>query len=432
MNRVAIALSTKDRVELSEQSLVPLLQPHKFDLFWSDGSSTAAGEKFAQDNATRTVVSNMNVRGGADAAIVFSLTTPLNHPNNYDYVGLVENDVLLDVDWFEPTMDLFRQGASDGLEVGAVSARCYSDRILVARDHYAVMHNLGAGQVVFSRRAAQLVLDNFRTGFTTENRRVFNQLSGLDLARTSPFVRDPHITCADWQFDRILAEHGLASLALTPARCQMIGQVPSLEEQGLHLVQAGDDLSMYRHDHAFEWFRDRTAMIRDGRLRLPDSRFLRDEQGNTTIFPHQVRMLGGRYEGDWQLKWCQGFGPFAWKAPDEKFSNSGQMAHLSRRVFAPRVLVPISGPCSLIVSGGEHGGRITVADEQSGYEITQELPPEGPQGQAVNFAIPGNIAYRNIRLTALTPGVTFYGLSVREPQPVFPAAKFDHSVLPSP
>lgn len=423
MNRVAIALSTKDRVELSEQSLVPLLQPHKFDLFWSDGSSTAAGEKFAQDNATRTVVSNTNVRGGADAAIVFSLSTMLDHPAHYTHVGLVENDVLLDPDWFEPTMDLFRQGASDGLEVGAVSARCYSDRILVARDRYAVMHNLGAGMVIFSRKAAELVLQNFRTGFTTENRRVFNQLSGLDLARTSPFVRDPHITCADWQFDRILAEHGLASLALTPARCQMIGQVPSLEEQGLHLVQAGDDLSMYQHDQAFEWFRDRTAMIRDDRLRLPDSRFLRDEQGNTTIFPHQVPMLGGRFEGDWQLHWLQGFGPFAYKSGKDTFSEGATLG------YCPQLQCPISGPCAILLQGGKRGGKILAQDTYSGWEMNIDVRP-GPD--MFSLSIPGNISYRKVQLTRLSGEIIFCGFVTREPQPVAPDVSFDHSMLPSP
>ena len=370
-----------------------------------------------------------NVTGGADAAIVFSLSKMLADPENFTHVGLCENDVLLDFGWFESTMALFEQGRADGLEVGAVSARSYEDRILIQRDGYAVMHNLGAGQVIFSRKAAELVLQNFRTGLTTENRRAFMQVSGLDIARWSMFAAQPHPTCADWQFDRVLAQHGLVSLALTPAKCQMIGQEPSLAEQGLTLTTG--PVEARRNDKAFERLVNETALIRSGTRQMPDSRFMQMDDGSYTIFPHQIEMLGGRYEGDWQLKWCQGFGPFAWKSPSipDRFhpANGKPLG----REFYGSVSIPISGPCSLIVSGGERGGRINVADEQSGYEITQELPPEGPQGQTVNFAIPGNIAYRNIRLTALTPGVTFYGLSVREPQPVLPAVKFDHSVLPS-
>lgn len=433
MNNIAIAFSTKDRVELSKQSIEPLLQPDKFDLFWVDGSKTDAGRDLPNDywkqhgQAKWTNLQRYaNVTGGADAAIVFSLTTMLQHPNNYKYVGLVENDVLLDPDWFEPTMALFGHGQNSGLDVGAVSARSYEDRILIQRGGYAVCHNLGAGMTIFSRRAAELVLQYFRTGFTTENRRTFMQVSGLDIARWSSFVQQPHMTCADWTFERILAQHGMVALALTPAKCQMIGQEPSLAEQGLTLTTGPVDA--LRNDKAFDTLVERMALIGDGHFQMPDPRFL-VEDGNTTIFPHQIPMLGGRFDGDWSLKWCQGFGPFAWKAgaPVEEFyAGHGNVGETHTRVS-----IPVSGPCQLLVSGGEHGGRVTIRDEMSGYEITTEVAPEGPQGQVLPMSVPGN-AYRTIQLTALSPGITFYGLVVREAQPVWPNARFDHSVLPSP
>lgn len=251
------------------------------------------------------------------------------------------------------------------------------------------------------------------------------QVSGLDFARWSLFARDAHPHCADWGFDRVLAQHGLVSLALTPAKCQMIGQEPPLKEQGLTLVTG--PVEARRDDKAFDTLVERTELIRNGDLKIPDSTFLLNDDGNTTIFPHQIEMLGGGYEGDWQLRWVQGHGPFAWKAAFKTYIGPAPVGEL-----LSSVIVPVSGPCSLIVSGGERGGKVTIADEQSGFEMTQELPPEGPQGQAVNFAVPGNIAYRTIRLTALTPGICFYGLVVREAQPIIPSVKFDHSRLPSP
>jgi hypothetical protein len=434
MNKVAIAFSTKDRVELSKQSIEPLLQPDKFDLFWIDGSKTKDGEELPFPYLGRFVhkgnscIIRSNVIGGADAAIAFSLTTMLQHPNNYEYVGLVENDVLLDADWFEQTMELFVRGRNDGLEPGAVSARSYEDRILIQCDGYAVMHNLGAGMVIFSRKAAELVLQNFRTGWTTENRRTFMQVSGLDIARWAPFVQQPHVTCADWQFERILAQHGLVSLALTPAKCRMIGQEPSLEEQGL--IPTTGPVEERRNDNAFDTLVSRTELIRNGDMRMPDSLFLQTDDGGYTIFPHQIEMLGGGYEGDWSLKWCQGFGPFAWKA-----GSGGRALYMENGavdMFNGRVVVPISGPCALIVSGGETGGKINVVDEQSGYEMTLDVAPEGNSMTMMQVQIPGNIAYRVVRLTALSPGIVFYGISVREPQPFLPAFKFDHSRLPSP
>jgi hypothetical protein len=51
MNKIAIAFLTKDRVDLSKRTIVPLLQPDKFDLFLIDGSDTPAGMRFAGDYA---------------------------------------------------------------------------------------------------------------------------------------------------------------------------------------------------------------------------------------------------------------------------------------------------------------------------------------------------------------------------------------------
>lgn len=422
MNKVAIAFSTKDRVELSKQTIEPLLRCD-FDLFLVDGSTTKEGEDFLHSNGVSYFQTFANVRGGADAAIVFSLTTMLNHSNNYNFVGLCENDVLLSKGWFPPTFALFERGAAEGLEVGAVSARCFEDRILCQRDGYALCHNIGAGMVIFTRKAAELVLANFRTGNWTENRRTFMKLSGLDVGRWGAFRTNDQVITADWHFDNVLAQRGLASLALTPSPVEMIGQIPPLAEQGLKLVT--EPVELLRNDAAFAAFVDRTAAIRRGELKLScnPTQFHQADDGSWMFFPHQIADIGGKFAGDWKLKWAQGFGPFAWKANWALEENEdGINCSLT---------VPISGPCSFLVSGGEKGGQVQVEDLVSGYKVAPTLPPESQMTQLLNLVVPGNITYREIRLTMLTPGTIFYGISTREPQPRLPKVTFDHSKLPA-
>jgi len=413
MNTVAIAFSSKDRCELSRRSIEPLLQPDKFDLFWIDGSNTEEGM------ALPTYYSNVDVhrgiRGGSGAAIVYALTTMLRHPNNYAYVGLVENDVLLGPDWFNPTMELFSHGWGDGFKkVGAASGRCFEDRILVQREGYAVMHNLGAGMVVFDREAAGLVLDYYRTQFTTENRAIFSVLAGTDIGRYWAFRGGEHMLVADWRWDALLATRGMCSLALTPSPVEMIGQVPPLAEQGLTLVTEPSSPDS-NPEGVFERYRDNLNAIRAGKLKMPDYRFCQNN-----IFPHQIPLLGGSYSGDWHLKDAQGFGPFAWKAGIFNDNTSQQCI----------MEVPIFGPCEILVSGGESGSRVKVEDTYSGFSCDPDLMSEGLQGSILNLTIPGGMSYRTIRLTALAPGAIFYGIKVMYSQPEHPRVKFDYSVLP--
>src|SRR5262249_30543635 len=136
---------------------------------------------------------------------------------------------------------------------------------------------------------------------------------GLDIARWSSFVSHSTRTTADWQFDTILARHGLASLALVPSPVEMIGQDPPLEQQGLRI--ADKPVELLRDDKAFDRFCERTRMIRNGSLVLPATtpQFSSD-MATHAFFPHQIGLLNGSCEGEWRLKWSQGFGPFAWRA----------------------------------------------------------------------------------------------------------------------
>ena len=409
MNRIAIAFLTKDKPELSRRSIEPLLQPDKFDLHWFDGSQTPEGRALVDDYDHFKNFEG-DVFGGPDAAVIFALTELI--ARNYDYIGICENDVLLHKDWFGPTMALFERGRNEGLEVGVVSPRCYQDRILIQRDGYAVVHNLGWGMQILSRKAAELTLQNIRCPWTTENVLLFSQLANLDVRRWWAFRGAEHWLCPDWRNDAMLAAHGFASLALTPSHVEMIGQNPPLAEQGLQMADGKYEL--LRNNLAFGNYRDLLALIHRGEWKPSWSQVYRDQQGYL-YFAHQLGSIGAVHYGDWKLKWAQGFGPFAWKAGGLVDQGAAWA-------------IPILGPCSVIVSGGEQGGKVRVADEQSGYEIEPALSPENGNG-AFQLTIPGSVACRNIRVTAKTPGIVFYGVRTQYEQPAQPY-EFNWNKLP--
>lgn len=406
--KVAIAFLTKDRLELSKRTIAPLLGSDRYDLHWFDGSDTAAGQNFPGSYANVRVYDN--VRGGADPAVVYALTTLL--AQGYDFIGLVENDVLLPEGWFGPTYALFERGCSEGLEVGAVSTRAYVDRILCQRDGYALMLNLGWGQQIMTRRAAEITLKYMRTGFTTELRRVFARLSGLDVGTYWAFRTNEHFTTPDWSQNSILAAHGLASLALVPSPCEMVGQKPSLAEQGLKLADA--PVEDRRNDVAFHRFVGMTDAIRRGDMDVkgPPVRY-RDDAGSEYIFAHQLSGLhASEWSGDWRLKWSPGLGGFATRGfPDAVFETY------------------ISGTCRFMIGGGEKGGQVAVEDLKSGYTVRPMLLPEA-SNQVTQVVVPASVSWRKVRLTVLSGNAILYGIQCQEPQPIISAkADFDHSKL---
>lgn len=428
MNRIVICFMTKDRVELSERTIEPLLQSDKFDLFILDGSKTVAGQEFpykimSQQPSDHRIKVFSNVVGGPDAAAAFAFTTMLAS-SDYEYCGIVENDVLLHPDWLGPTMGLFARGAAEGLSVGAVSARCYEDRILIQRDGFSVVHNIGFGSQILTREAATIALRNIRTGLTSENRRLFCQLTGKDIGDWFAFRKNEGHLCADWHQDVVLASHGLASLALVPSPVEMIGQNPPLQDQGLKI--ADEPFELLRDDAAFSTYVSRLGQIRSGAWTIPSTgpAMYEPASGAWTVFAHQVRSLGADFTGDWRLKWQQGFGPFGWMAGDR--GTSLMPADLAVANQSVSVTIPLSGPCEFLVSGGDSGGQFELEDLASGYTVHPALPAN----DLVSLPVPTTVAYRKLRLTALTPGVVFYGIRTREPQPFDPRISFDHNTLP--
>jgi hypothetical protein len=416
MNRVAIALNTKDKPE-QVRKVVERLLHLPVDLFWYDGSDTNAGKNlpFSYQSpglTPRFKAVRHNVRGSGDNAVVQALTDMLADSHDYTHIGIIEDDVLLSKDWFPRTMALF--AADPNLTVGAVSARAYEDRVLLQRDDYAIMHNLGWGQVIFTREAAELTLQHYRTGWTSENRRVFAQLAGVDIAPWWAFRAQEQWICSDWGNDAVLAQHGLASLALTPSPVEMLGQTPPLEEQGLRLVTR--DVPMRRDERIYQRFCDRMRMVRDGQLKL-DARpvFFALDEGGHIYLAHQLGALSVHWFGGWSMVHNLGFGPFGYRADDSESS----------------LAVELSGAIDILAGGGDKGGSLRICDMHSGYEITPQLKLAELGGQLLtNCVVPAGVSWRTVRVDRITPGVIIYGIRAKETQPIDPRWRFDASSLP--
>jgi len=404
--KLGLVYSTKNQLELTQRTL-PRVSGYtgKYDLHWVDGSTDSAALAYLEASKGEVYQVHRNIRGGADSAIAFKLTELLKLP--YTHIGIIENDVLLDEDWFEPTMALFEKGKADGLEVGAVSARSYTDRVLIQRDGWAVMHNIGAGFIIFTREAAEIVLRSFRTTWYPSNRWLFAQLSGIDL---NTWIGFREWTTTDWGWEAQLARHGLASLALTPSKAQMPWEDLSLSTM-LNLTTG--PVEKQRDNLAFERYRNSLAGIRAKQYKLDGPNIIHRQNGGMLIFPHQLGHLReSAWQGNLELQWSQGFGPFAYRA-----GPGG--ASLSLR---------ISGSSSFLLSGGSAGAGVTLTDTRSGFKAEPPLPP-GVTGHFVNIDVPGGPVPRTIELK-MAEGAVFYGLQTADAQVLDTTFRFDWSQLP--
>ena len=422
--KLAIGYSTKDQVELTKQTLPAFAGRSTFDLFWCDGSRTDEGQRFfEQHDFGARCINTARVFGGADSAIAWKLSAMLASSANYTHIGLAENDVLLTDGWFEETMALFEKGGAHGLSVGAVSPRSYVDRVLIQRDGWAVMLNIGAGFIIFTREAAEIVLRSFRTGHWPTVRYLFAQVSGIDVATYACFGGRDQMVTSDWQFEAQLASHGLASLALTPAKCQMIGQVPPLEKQGLELVtkdwtemlpfgHVGGVVEREVRQDRFETYRDRLFEIQHRGRKIDLPGIIHRDGAGQLFFPHQLDYLHGdvTWQGTTELQWSQGHGPFAYRAGPGGASLS----------------VHISGSSQLLVTGGVAGARVAVKDTRSGFNFAPALPPAT---EIASLNVPGGPIPRKVTLE-LEEGAVFYGLATADPQMLDTTFRFSWDQLP--
>src|SRR6185437_2745811 len=174
-SKIGFALSTRDRFVYTMRTIKSLDAEGGFDLIWNDGSERnevpELSRYFAFRNA-RLVEVNYKVKGGADAAICYGLRRLLKL--GYDFVGLVENDLLLSPGWFGAMRSAFDAATKEGVAVGAVSALGYQSRVLEYRKEYSIDWARGAALVLLTREAAELLLENYsRLEMTSEQIRGF-------------------------------------------------------------------------------------------------------------------------------------------------------------------------------------------------------------------------------------------------------------------
>jgi hypothetical protein len=318
---VCFSITTKDRVDVTLQSIAALAFEGAFDLLWFDGSATAAGRQLphalAPDMPCLREIHG-DVQGGPDVAIFTALTRML--ALGYAHCGLIESDVVLAPGWYGALMALFDAGAADGLAVGAVTARAFERRILVKRPGYAIPMNTGAGMVLFTRAAARLIVDHYRTPSTSELRRWFLFAAGRDCAAFSePAFRQDEADVAlasDYQYDMVLQRHGLCTLATSPVRAADLADVRADELGGYAAPLAPDAAA----DPAFETLRARLAATAAPGDAAPGGPYLWNPalQG-WVVFLHQLLFMSAspaRLIGRWRIAWSKFHGPFRFETDD--------------------------------------------------------------------------------------------------------------------
>ncbi len=217
--RIAFAFSSKDRVEFSRRSLKSIDLCSGFDLIWVDGSITEEGKNLPSQielTNTRFVEINKNITGGPDNAIRFGLKRALDL--GYDYCGLIENDIEFSADWFPELEKLFQLCENEGLNCGAATVRSAESRILVNRFGYSLNWNMGAGIVLFTREAAEIILQNYGNTSAKKIDKFYNETFGVDVAKSwELYCEKPDRELgADWPFAMELYRRGLCSAQSIP------------------------------------------------------------------------------------------------------------------------------------------------------------------------------------------------------------------------
>jgi hypothetical protein len=223
-DRIGFVFSTKDRVDFSLCSLSSLDQEKGFDVIWVDGSDTKEGKelpyKYKFKNANLVEI-HSEIKGGPDRAIKYGLKRLLDL--GYDYCGLIENDIVFQPGWFKKLIELFSLAAKDGLAVGAATVRNYNSRVIEYREKYTINWNIGAGMILFTRRAAELILDKYDLLPTVGLRicRFYGELFGVDLRKNREPCSNPlgigYLLSCDFSYDMVLYKNGLASVGSIPS-----------------------------------------------------------------------------------------------------------------------------------------------------------------------------------------------------------------------
>ena len=232
--RVGFLFTTKDRVDFTLRSLRSIDYCGGFDLVWVDGSTTLEGKSLPGNiklNNCRIAELHQHVRPkhtdlrsmrlgenlGSHTAIHFGLPRVIDL--GYEYCGIIENDMEFRPGWFPKLMKLFELGRRDGFEVGAVTARSMTTRVLAYRPEYLVMWNIGAGMVLFTQQAARIIMATYAIDPSTKLAQFFKDNFGADFSDVWElwFGQPDRNLSPDWSFSMHLYKHGLISLGTLPS-----------------------------------------------------------------------------------------------------------------------------------------------------------------------------------------------------------------------
>ncbi len=170
----------------------------------------------------RLVEVNHHVRGGPDRSICFGLERLLQL--GYDYVGLIENDIVMQPGWFRRLMNLFELAAAEGIVCGAATVRSYEGRVMEHRTGYSLNWGTGAGMILFSRPAAEVILHQYgRLQMSSKSlMRFYARLFRIDLNmcvqnREGQWIQQDSRLTLDWGYTPMLYMHGYASVGSIPS-----------------------------------------------------------------------------------------------------------------------------------------------------------------------------------------------------------------------
>ena len=224
--RACFIFSTKNRVDFTKASLDSMNLSGGFDVIWLDASSEITALNLFKNYRPQNfnIIARIpNIKHGPDVAIQLGLT--LLYHSNYEFIGLIENDVKFSKDWLPTLLGLFEVDPSEmGVKkVGAASLRNYRVRNLAIKENFSYAWNLGAGMILFRRKVVKKVLRNYGFMPAQSLRRFFKKRFKIDVSA----VRDPLFPAA---FDKGSLLPGDAKFCLNVWRqgYACVASVPSL------------------------------------------------------------------------------------------------------------------------------------------------------------------------------------------------------------
>jgi hypothetical protein len=318
-------------------------------------------------------------------------------------------------------MALFDAGAADGLSVGAVTALSFNKRVLFRRPSYAVTLISGAVMIVFTREAAQLVLDHYRTTTSTDIRSWLLAVADRDISQigegAGPHMLDTRVA-SDLVYETVLQQHGLCILSALPSLARTLDDETLL---GPVLGGYGSPASVEQVAADAPAFTAFAAELRRRRARSPQADpgaspyLLFRSLPAWVVFAHQLVFMRDspvRLSGRWRIVWSKFTGPFALEADAPGCTLSLPLYGELMGLFSARTAD--SGIVEFVQDGAVLATFDARADQPPNeqYLARLELAPRGAGAVSLRVTRQPDGGGSRFRLSALC---------FTEPQPWLPA-----------